>query len=174
MNEPANFATNELSWYVDFPNQQNLIPLRCHLSDRYESPKYSTYGVYGWGPDSHLSSKTLCMTGKTVDGFLYDNKNLYGTYEARATVPALHRSTGKRGAIISRSTFPTAGQYGGHWLGDNSATWRDLQTSIVGIQEFNMFGLPYVGADICGFRLNTTEELCLRWQQLGAFYSFSR
>ena len=40
--------------------------------------------------------------------------------------------------------------------------------------DMNMFGNPYTGADVCGFLLDTTEELCTSWSVLGIIYPFMR
>uniref|UniRef100_A0A0K0EVM1 Maltase n=1 Tax=Strongyloides venezuelensis TaxID=75913 RepID=A0A0K0EVM1_STRVS len=180
MNEPSSFGTNEdHPWYFDNPDHPNITSLKCMvkgIDTKLETPPYATQSVYQWGGNSYLSTKTLCMSAVTMNGTqtFYNTKNLYGWSETVATKHALHESTGKRGTIISRSTFPSSGKYGGHWLGDNTARWEDLQTSLIGVQEFNMFGIPYVGSDVCGFVGPTNEELCLRWQQAGSFHSFFR
>ena len=46
--------------------------------------------------------------------------------------------------------------------------------SVYGVLAMNIFGVPMVGADICGFGDDTTPELCAKWHMVGATYPFSR
>lgn len=126
-----------------------------------------------------LHHKTLCMESKQflADGTAvrhYDVHNLYGWSQTKPTLKSLQNITGQRGVVVTRSTFPSSGQWAGHWLGDNTAAWNQMHKSIIGMMEFSLFGISYTGADICGFFQNSTYELCLRWMQLGAFYPYSR
>ncbi|TNN86673.1 Lysosomal alpha-glucosidase [Liparis tanakae] len=154
MNEPSNFLDGSAAG--------------CP-SNSLENPPY-TPGVLG----GLLRAKTLCASAQQKQSSHYNMHSLYGLMEAKASASALKRILAKRPFVISRSTFPSQGQYSGHWLGDNHSRWKDLYTSIAGILTFNLLGIPLVGADICGFSEEPQEELCVRWTQLGAFYPFAR
>jgi alpha-glucosidase (family GH31 glycosyl hydrolase) len=87
---------------------------------------------------------------------------------------------GLRTFILSRSTFAGSGAHAQHWLGDNHRDWKNMQWSISGTMNFNMFGIPMVVPDTCGFYENPDlleteqKELCARWIQLATFYPFAR
>ncbi|KAG0722690.1 putative maltase-glucoamylase 2 [Chionoecetes opilio] len=121
-----------------------------------------------------MADKTLCLAADETPYRHYDVHNLYGWAQAEPTLRAVQQVTGRRGVVVSRSTFPGSGQWSGHWLGDNRSNWTDMAHSIIGMMEFNLFGIPYVGADICGFFGDATEEMCERWMEVGAFYPYSR
>ncbi|KAH9504147.1 hypothetical protein Btru_065110, partial [Bulinus truncatus] len=179
MNEPASFGTNEDRPFNWPENVKPYWSLKCPENSK-EDPPYRPKAAYRWDSDSkkgRLSDKTICMStvqGDNDEYSHYDVHSLYGWSQSDVTLEAVREATGERGIVISRSTFPGSGQWVGHWLGDNVSQWKDMYSSIIGLLEFNLFGIPYIGADICGFFENTTQELCLRWMQLGAFYTFSR
>ncbi|KAN0034008.1 hypothetical protein ACTFIV_000488 [Dictyostelium citrinum] len=134
-------------------------------------PNYPPY-IPGGVP---LYSKTINMTSLQYnDTLVYNSHSLYGYTEGLATQLAVQSILGTRSTIISRSTFPGTGAHFAHWLGDNDSTFTDMYYSIPGMLAMNMFGIPMVGADICGFNGNSNAELCGRWLQLGCFYPFTR
>ncbi|KFP18506.1 Lysosomal alpha-glucosidase, partial [Egretta garzetta] len=112
-----------------------------------DSPPY-TPAVLG---DS-LSAKTVCASAKQKASVHYNLHNVYGLMEAKATAryPSIPLPTG---------------------LG---VGWDKICCSGLWLLSFSLFGIPLVGADICGFSGSTSEELCTRWMQLGAFYPFAR
>ncbi|ROT64340.1 alpha glucosidase [Penaeus vannamei] len=178
MNEPANFGTNlDKPW--NWPEGKDPWSLKCP-ENKWDSPPYPTMMIrVGDNQSKKISDHTICMSGNQTDGtktyLHYDVHSLYGLTETIATFNGLTEVfPNKRPVVLSRSTFPGSGKYAVHWLGDNAADWTQMHMSIIGMFDFNMFGLPMVGADVCGFFNEPDLEMCARWMQLGAFYPFSR
>uniref|UniRef100_A0A6G1SJT3 Lysosomal alpha-glucosidase n=1 Tax=Aceria tosichella TaxID=561515 RepID=A0A6G1SJT3_9ACAR len=140
----------------------------CPEDNYLEQTPYSPGGY-------KLQQKTLCLSAKHQASHEYNIHNIYSFYETIATEKAMRAARpGRRSVIISRSSHPGQGHYGGHWNGDVPSTWEYLRWSIPSYIEHSMYGYSMMGADICGFSGNTTPELCARWSTLGAFYTFSR
>ncbi|CAK7292063.1 Lysosomal alpha-glucosidase [Vulpes lagopus] len=154
MNEPSNFVRGSV--------------YGCPDND-LENPPYVP-GVVG----GTLRAATICASSRQLLSTHYNLHNLYGLTEAIASHRALVKARGTRPFVISRSTFAGHGRYAGHWTGDVWSSWEQLSYSVPEILLFNLLGVPLVGADVCGFLGNTSEELCVRWTQLGAFYPFMR
>ncbi|KAG0380562.1 hypothetical protein BGX24_007249 [Mortierella sp. AD032] len=192
MNEPANFCngpcTKDSPGFnpaLDKENAANAfltnaladrdkdirIPAEIEILKKRQdkaAPVNLKYAINNAGRQAPLDEKTLAENAVHKNGLrLTDTHNLYGHTEAMATHHALLQlKPDTRPFILTRSSFPGTG--------DNWSEWSHLYFSVPGVLSFGLFGVPFTGADICGFIGNTTEELCLRWHQLGALYPFAR
>ena len=155
MNEASSFCDGECAGYYSEPQE------RMNLT--YLPGKHS------------LEDQLLPLRAWHYGGLLeYDVHSLWGTMETECTYNYLSDKLQKRPFILSRSSRAGHGMFGYHWLGDNYSQWEQLRYALSGVMSFQIFGIPMVGADVCGFHNNTEPELCARWLQSGIFYPFFR
>ncbi len=101
--------------------------------------------------------------------------NLYGYNMTRAAGEAFEKlKPGERILMFSRASYIGMHRYGGVWTGDNCSWWSHVLMNLQMLPGLNMCGFLYTGADLGGFGANVTEDLLLRWLELGIFTPLMR
>ncbi|KAL5534874.1 hypothetical protein ACEPAG_1339 [Sanghuangporus baumii] len=170
-NGAVTFEVEQIGSETQVGLQKRGIGAADQVDANLNNPPYAIHNGAG-----RLSVNTVATNASSTPGYAQlDVHNMFGLMEERTTHLAVQDVIpGRRPFLISRSTFPSSGKWTGHWLGDNFSKWQYMHFNIQGILQFQMFQIPMVGADTCGFNGNTDEELCNRWMQLSAFAPFYR
>jgi alpha-glucosidase (family GH31 glycosyl hydrolase) len=123
-----------------------------------------------------LETATICPNAKHYGGRTHiELHNYYPNQQSKLTYEFLENLyPDSFPFILTRANAPGIGKYAAHWSGDNYGRFSFYKLSISEVFNFNLFGAPMVGADICGFGENTPEHLCAKWYQMGSLYPFSR
>lgn len=101
--------------------------------------------------------------------------NRYGLEMSRCSHEAqreLHEN--KREFSMTRATYAGGQRYSSIWTGDNSSKWDQMRMSISMNANLGVSGFSFVGNDVGGFGLDCTEELFIRWMELGVFLPIFR
>ncbi|KAL5534914.1 hypothetical protein ACEPAF_3004 [Sanghuangporus sanghuang] len=171
INGTLTFEVEQIGSETQVGLQKRGIGAADQVDANLNNPPYAIHNGAG-----RLPISTVATNASSAPGYAQlDIHNLYGLMGERATHLVVQDAIpGKRPFLISRSTFPSSGKWTGHWLGDNFSKWQYMYFTIQGILQFQMFQIPMVGADTCGFNGDTDEELCNRWMQFSAFAPFYR
>ncbi|KAI3389818.1 hypothetical protein SNEBB_007941 [Seison nebaliae] len=156
-------------WWGEQMNEENYGTVTNNIGVWNDMNEPSVFS----GPEKTMNKDALHSDG------LYENRdihNLYGLWVQRASFEGILRRNefAKRPFVLSRSGYSGVQKYGAIWTGDNLADWNHLKISIPMCLSLSISGVTFVGADIGGFFKNPSEELFIRWYQLGIFYPFMR
>ncbi|HCG3019022.1 TPA: DUF4968 domain-containing protein [Clostridium perfringens] len=101
--------------------------------------------------------------------------NRYGFEMSRCSKEAqeeLHPN--ERGFSMTRATYAGGQRYSSVWTGDNMSLWSQMRMSISMNANLGISGFSFVGNDVSGFGLDSSEELFIRWMEMGAFIPIFR
>ena len=168
MNEPAIFYSKK--------GVEELLAKAVPMLQSGDSSKLMGLGwALGGLKNSRQDYKSMFHN---VDGKMVchdDVHNLYGYNMTRAAGEAFERlRPEERILMFSRSSYTGMHRYGGLWTGDNQSWWSHLKMNLTMLPGLSMQGFLYSGADLGGFGSDCTEDLLMRWLQLGVFTPLMR
>lgn len=99
--------------------------------------------------------------------------NLYALVYNAVVAEATKAASGED-IVWARSGTAGSQRYPLHWGGDSQCTFEALAGTLRGALSAGMSGIPFFSHDIGGFLGLPTDELYVRWAQLGLFSSHSR
>ena len=99
--------------------------------------------------------------------------NFYSLIYNATVFKASKRASGEN-FVWARSGTAGSQRYPIHWGGDSQCTFEGLAGTLRGALTIGMSGIPFFSHDIGGFIGMPTDELYVRWAQLGLFSSHSR
>lgn len=138
------------------------------------------YGFDGWMADFGEWSPLDAVVADGSDPV--EVRNTYPTEWQRLTREVMEelRPDGNWVMFARSGWSGTQGAAQIHWLGDQETNWSELDglpTVIPAMLNLGLAAQPYVTHDIAGFARGTgpsTEELYMRWTELGAFTPIMR
>jgi alpha-glucosidase len=168
MNEPAIFYSKEKR-----DEAVQLMKMECSKQNK-EVDVFRIKGTLNMLQNNRDDFENIIHTTKAGEKVCQTKvHNLFGFNMTRAFAE-VYKNSEKRYLIFSRSSYAGAHRFSGMWTGDNSSCWEHLYMNIKMMQSLNLCGFTYSGADIGGFGNNTSEELLIRWMQLGIFIPLFR
>lgn len=168
------------SAFPDFSNKECRTWWKTELKDFIK--KYDIDGI--WNDmnepcvfnNDHKSMLETCLHNSDYGVIEHaEFHNRYGLEMSRCSMEAQDElNSDKRGFSMTRATYAGGQRYSSVWTGDNMSLWSQLRMSIPMNCNLGVSGFSFVGNDVGGFGLDTTEELFIRWMQVGTFLPIFR
>jgi alpha-glucosidase/lysosomal alpha-glucosidase len=156
---------NEISTFSNGKIDKNENEIPCNEIDYYYYP-----GGY------KLEHKTFCPNALHYNNLYHKQiHNVIPLKESEQVKSYLKKKfPNEFPFILTRANSPKIGKYSFIWSGDNGSNYTFYKYSLSEIFNFNLFGIPMSGTDVCGFMGKTNEKLCSKWYQIGSLFPFFR
>ncbi len=108
---------------------------------------------------------------QNIDGRHFHN--LYSLVYNHTIFNATKETSGEN-IVWARSGTAGSQRYPVHWGGDSQCSFEALASTLRGALSMGLSGIPFFSHDIGGFLGLPSDELYIRWSQLGLFSSHAR